>query len=268
MTEQTSKPYSLDGKVVLVTGASKPDGLGAAFVRAAVKKGAAKVYATGRKVEAVDFLVKECGDKVVGKELEVTNSASVHALAESCKDLQVLINSAGYMGHGGDTLLGGPMDEAERRKVFDVNIWGALSVSLAFAPILSANTDSSLIVVSSVGAFTNFGGSMAIYNATNAAKDVLTAGLSAELAGKVRVGSIYPGPVKTDMLKKGVVDDPKQAGYLDTAAEPQEFADAAMAYLEAHGPEGGIFGDELGKMCKVIRDATHAKASELEMMAY
>lgn len=77
------------GAVVLVTGANR--GLGAAFCRALLQRGAAKVYAGARDVSRVDT------PGVIPVHLDITSQSDVEAAAEACTDVTLLVNNAGTL---------------------------------------------------------------------------------------------------------------------------------------------------------------------------
>ena len=127
------------GKVVLVTGANR--GLGKAFVNALLEGGAAKVYAGARDPNSVDIP----GSTPIA--LDITDPASVQRAAEHCTDVDVVINNAGFLKYG--SLLA--EDSVENlQQHFDVNTFGTLRVSRAFAPILAKQGGGALINVLSV----------------------------------------------------------------------------------------------------------------------
>ena len=78
---------SLNGAVVLVTGAN--GGIGTQFVREALARGAAKVYATARAPRTWN------DDRIIPLALDVTDPASIRAAVDAAQDVTVLINNAG-----------------------------------------------------------------------------------------------------------------------------------------------------------------------------
>ena len=117
----------IEGSVALVTGANR--GIGLAFVRALLSRGAAKVYAAVRQPE--DF--NEPG--VEPLLLDVTNHQHIAAAAAKASDTSILINNAGIQA--GPPLLQGPLDGA--RLEMEVNDLAPWALSRAFAPVLAAN---------------------------------------------------------------------------------------------------------------------------------
>src|SRR5947199_4401085 len=83
------------GTTALVTGANR--GIGRALVEALLERGAAKVYATARRPEALDDIVARFGDRVVPLRLDITRPDEVRAVAARAGDVRLLINNAGIM---------------------------------------------------------------------------------------------------------------------------------------------------------------------------
>ncbi|GAA2248945.1 SDR family oxidoreductase [Herbiconiux moechotypicola] len=160
-------PTDLSGAVVLVTGAN--GGLGTEFVLQALARGAAKVYATARTPRVWN------DDRIVPLALDVTDDASVDAAAARASDVTVLVNNAGVGGTG--SLLDSTVDDVER--VFATNVFGALRVAKAFAPVLAANGGGVLVDVHSVLSWLALAGG---YSASKAALWSITNSLRVELA--------------------------------------------------------------------------------------
>src|SRR6185437_1823016 len=92
---------------VVVTGGQR--GLGKAIVDELLARGAARVYATARAPKP------SADPRVVGVALDVTDSASVAALAHTAADAQIVINNAGTLG--ASSLLDSEVEEV--REVFE-----------------------------------------------------------------------------------------------------------------------------------------------------
>jgi NAD(P)-dependent dehydrogenase (short-subunit alcohol dehydrogenase family) len=125
-------------KDAVVTGAST--GIGRGAVRVLTGHGW-RVFAGVRKPADADSLRQEFGDKVAPVLFDVTDAAAVRAAADEVRarlggrTLQGLVNNAG-MSHGGP-FAHEPVDEI--RRVFEVNVFGAVTVSQAFIPLLGAD---------------------------------------------------------------------------------------------------------------------------------
>jgi len=120
---------------------------------------------------------------------------------------------------------------AGARKEMEVNVFGTLAVSQAFAPVLAHNGGGAIANLASIAAFVNFPMLMA-YSASKAAVHSLTQGTRIMLAAQgTRVYGVYPGPIDTRMADG--IDMPK--------ASPAECARAILQGIEAGTEE--IFPD-------------------------
>jgi NAD(P)-dependent dehydrogenase (short-subunit alcohol dehydrogenase family) len=193
----------INGSVALVTGASR--GIGLAFARALLSRGAARVYAGVRRPE--DF--NEPGLEPLL--LDVTNGQHVEAAAATASDASIVINNAGIIA--GPGLLAGSLDGA--RQELEVNYLGTWAVSRAFAPVLAANGGGVLVNMLSAASW-RANGRFPGYAASKAAEWSLTNALRLGLReqGTAVVG-VYVGYVDTDATKS--LDVPKV-----TAAEVAE----------------------------------------------
>src|SRR4051812_45585609 len=118
----------IDGSVALVTGANR--GLGRAFARELLARGAAKVYGAARDPVSITDL------ELVPVELDITDPAQVIWVAERYPDVDLLVNNAGVARN--TPFLGAP-DLAAARQEMETNYFGTLSMCRAFAPVLAAN---------------------------------------------------------------------------------------------------------------------------------
>ena len=159
---------SLNGAVVLVTGAN--GGIGTQFVHEALARGAAKVYASARTPRTWN------DERIVPLALDVTDSASIQAAVEAAPDVTVLINNAGASVSSAGILT--HTDEEIRRNV-ETNFLGPLFVARAFAPVLSAKDEATIIDIHSALSWYAVAG---IYSATKAALWSATNSLRLELA--------------------------------------------------------------------------------------
>lgn len=126
----------VEGSVVVVTGANRGIGLG--FVREALDRGAAKVYAGVRDLNSVTDELRETGAEIIA--LEVTSAEDIAAAAAHCTDATVLINNAGL--HANDRLIKANDPDAARREM-EVNYFAPLATTRAFAPVIAANAKKS-----------------------------------------------------------------------------------------------------------------------------
>jgi 3-oxoacyl-[acyl-carrier protein] reductase len=198
MTLISDKQRFLEGKVALVTGASR--GIGAAITSAFLQSGAI-VYANVRKEDAlVDFRARY-GEQLKPICFDITNyesaKSAVMQIHKEQKKLDVLVNNAGIMI---DTLIGMITHEL-MQKIFETNVFAPINLSQLAARMMTKNGSGSIINIASiVGTKGNAGQS--VYSASKGALISFTLSASKELASKgVRVNAIAPGVIDTDLLK-------------------------------------------------------------------
>ncbi|MEU6657573.1 SDR family oxidoreductase [Streptomyces sp. NPDC046821] len=178
----------IKGSVALVTGANR--GIGRAFARALLDRGAAKVYAAVRDPESV------LDPDLVPLRLDVTDHEQVTAAAAAAGDVSIVINNAGT-GGAGSGLLGGTFDGA--RQAMEVNYFGTWAVSQAFAPVLARNGGGALVNMLSLASWVgrpDFPGYAASKAAQWSLTDALRQGLHEQ--GTLVVG-VHAGFVDTDL---------------------------------------------------------------------
>lgn len=228
----------IENAVVLVTGANR--GIGLAFSRELLARGASKVYAGARDPATVT----QSG--VHALRLDVNRPEDVAAAAALASDVTLIINNAGIAQSGG--FLAADSEEVARR-IFETNFFAMLRVSKAFAPILKANGGGALLNVLSIAAWVN-GGQLAAYSASKSAAWSLTNALRSELAAqKTQVLALHMGYVDTDLTRG--FDVPK--------SNPEEIVKRALDGVEAGADE--VLADEL--TLQVKRGMTAARPSYL-----
>jgi len=203
----------IQGSIALVTGANR--GLGAAFARALLAAGVAKVYAAARDPSTVT----EPG--VVPVRLDVTRPDQIEALARELGDVNLLVNNAG-IGGAGPVLAPGSIDVLHR--LFETNAVGPLRMTQAFAPILAARSCSAVINVISVLSWATLPGITGNYSASKASAWALSNAMRQELKAQgTEVLSLHVGPIDTDMAR----------GMPGSKISPDEVARLTIAALEA-----------------------------------
>jgi NAD(P)-dependent dehydrogenase (short-subunit alcohol dehydrogenase family) len=218
----------IHGTTALITGANR--GIGRSLVGALLERGAAKVYATGRRPSTLDGVVALDSARVVPLALDVTDVKQLGRAAEVAPDVDLLFNNAGVLDFGG--VLDASADAFSRN--FDVNCFGLLHTTRAFAPALEERHGAVVNMLTLVALASMPG--LGVYNASKAAAWSLTQSLRADFAKRgVKVFGVFPGAVDTDMIK--AVAMPK--------ASPAAIADEILAGIEA-GTED-IFPDPMSK---------------------
>ena len=198
------RPSKAAGSVALVTGANR--GLGLAFVRELTARGAKKVYAGVRDPGGLTDEFAGLPAEVVP--LDVTDPAAVGAAADARPDVSLLVNNAGLFTNTRLVLTSDP--DAARREM-EVNYFGVLNMTRAFAPVLGASGGGHIVNVLSVaGAFPApfMGG----YSPAKAAALFLSSITRSELADQgTEVIALIVGSVDTRMAAhvRGRKEDPR-----------------------------------------------------------
>jgi 3-oxoacyl-[acyl-carrier protein] reductase len=229
----------LQGKVAIVTGASK--GIGASIAKHLAAEGAAVVvnYATSK--EGADRVVAEIlsgGGKAIAVQGDVSKAADVKRLFEETKkafgSLDVLVNNAGVFQF--EPLKSVTEDEFHRE--FNTNVLGPI-LTIQEALKHFGPEGGSVINISSIASLNSTPMSV-VYSATKSAVDSITRVLARELGPrKIRVNSINPGGVETegihrigiigsDLEKQMVAQTP-----LGRFGQPEDIAPAAVFLASA-----------------------------------
>ncbi|MBS7781162.1 SDR family oxidoreductase [Acidovorax sp. CCYZU-2555] len=218
---------NIQNAVVLITGANR--GIGLAFARELLARGARKVYAGARDPATVTLA------GVQALQLDVTQPAQIAAAARQASDVTLVINNAGIAQPGGFLQEG---SDAVARRIFETNFFGMLNVSQAFAPVLKSNGGGALLNVLSVASWVN-DGQLAAYSASKSAAWSLTNALRHELAGQsTQVVGLHMAYVDTDLTR----------GFEVPKSSAEEIVQQALDGLEAGADE--VLADALTRQIR------------------
>jgi NAD(P)-dependent dehydrogenase (short-subunit alcohol dehydrogenase family) len=190
---------SLEGKVALVTGASK--GIGQAIAATLAASGA-DVMLVSRKIDQLEAASAQINESGAAGRTAVfaanvgdvaSATAAVAATVEQFGGLDILVNNAATNPYYGPTL---GVDEPRFDKTFQVNLRGPLFWCQAAWNATMKDTPGVMVNIASVGGLRAEGG-LGVYNLTKAALIHLTRQLASEL-GPTRVVGVAPGLVQTD----------------------------------------------------------------------
>ncbi|MEV0529573.1 SDR family oxidoreductase [Streptomyces sp. NPDC050439] len=236
-TQQPENTAPTDRKVILVTGASS--GIGAAIAARLVTEGHL-VVAGARRTDRLRELAKSTaeaaarsGGALEPERLDVTDRADVAAFVQGARDrhgrVDVLINNAGVMPLSRlDSLL---VDEWDR--MIDVNVRGLLHGIAAALPVFTAQGSGHFVTVASIGAH-EVVPTAAVYCGTKYAAWAITEGLRQEADPSIRVTTISPGVVDSELAH--TITEPGAAeamrSYRAHAMGPDAIA-AAVSYALA-----------------------------------
>jgi len=225
--------FRMDGKVVVITGASS--GLGRGFAHAFAEAGA-HVVLGARREEQLAALADElgtAGHRVVTRATDVADPEACTALVAAGMDefgrIDSLINNAG-VGTAVPALRETP---EQFRSVIDVNLMGAYWMAQACGGVMKPG--SSIVNISSVLGLVKSNLPQAAYSSSKAAVVGLTRDLSQQWAGRrgIRVNAIAPGyfaSEMTDTLPPGELDSVQLITDLQRIGEQHEL-DAAVLFL-------------------------------------
>jgi len=188
-------------KVILVTGSTR--GIGKETIRQLARLGHHTIL-TGRNEKHVTDVQDDLGGEGVitdACQLDVRDDKSIAAAVKFVADrhgkLDVLVNNAGiFLDESG-----APGDIQVIRDTFETNVLGPYRVIQAFLPLLKKSGDGRIINLSSgMGGLTEMNGGYPGYRISKTALNAVTRIFANDLAGdKIRVNSVCPGWVKTDM---------------------------------------------------------------------
>lgn len=237
---------SLQGKVALVTGASR--GIGQAIALELAAQGAIVIgtATSDAGAEAITAYLKEAGNAGCGMRLQVTEEGATEAIVEAVSkefgDIAVLVNNAGITR---DNLLMRMKDE-EWDDIFATNLRPVYKLSKAvMRGMMKARWGRIINIASVVGATGNAG--QTNYSAAKAAMFGFTKSLAKEIGSRgVTVNAVAPGFIDTDMTK-GLPEEQKaklvENIALGRLGSPQDIADA-VGFL-ASDKAGYVTGNTL-----------------------
>jgi NAD(P)-dependent dehydrogenase (short-subunit alcohol dehydrogenase family) len=196
--------YGLAGKVVLITGAAR--GIGEHTAHAVAERGAT-VALVGLEPERLEALASELGPAHVWFEADVTDQAAVdRAVAgtvEALGGIDVVLANAGVANNG--TVAASPVEAVVR--TIDVNLVGVVRTVAAALPHVIARRGY-VQIVASTASFTVLPG-MAAYSASKAGAEAFGNALRLEVAHKgVRVGTVHPSWIDTDLVRDQKAESP------------------------------------------------------------
>ena len=215
----------LDGKVAIVTGASR--GIGAAIVRKLADEGA-QVVACARSIES-------CAGAALCLKVDVSNSAEVDACVKASVEkfgkVDILVNNAGITRDG----LLMRMGDEDWDQVLDINLKGAFLFTRAVTRPMMKNREAggTIVNISSVVGITGNAG-QANYAASKGGLIALTKTVAKELGSRnIRCNAVAPGFIESKMTE-GLSDEVKRSCMDSTSlkrfGKPEDVANA-VAWL-------------------------------------
>ncbi|OBK19891.1 oxidoreductase [Mycobacterium asiaticum] len=184
-------------KVWFLTGASR--GFGLEIARKILSQGD-RVVATARRADQIPAQFPDAGDALLAVDLDVTDgdqaAAAVSAAVERFGRIDALVNNAGR------GLLGAVEEasDASARAVYEVNVFGTLTMQRAVLPVMRRQRSGHIINMSSVGGLMGSPG-WGVYCSTKFAVEGFSEALAKEVEPLgIRVTIVEPGYFRTDFL--------------------------------------------------------------------
>ena len=224
-------PFSLEGKRVLITGASS--GIGADTAIECSRMGAS-VIITGRNEERLgqtfSLLDNSFGTQHQMIAADLTNEFNLSSLVEQIDCIDGLVNNAGVNRVKPVTFI--KQDDVDY--VFQSNTWAAVNLTRMLCKKKKLNKNGSIVFTSSVSAFFNAPG-RALYAGSKAALTAFMRSFAVELADKgIRANAIHPGMVETKLIAENLTEEELQNKIkeypLNRFGKPQDVA-WAIIYL-------------------------------------
>jgi 3-oxoacyl-[acyl-carrier protein] reductase len=230
------KNGKLNGKIAVITGASK--GIGAGIAKEFASEGAAVVVNYASSKTDADKVVDEItkgGGKAVAVQGSVAKKAEVERLFAAAEKafgkIDILVNNAGVY----EFLPLEEISEQHFHRHFDTNVLGMLLVTQE--ALKHFNSDGGSIINISSLASTLTPPTAVVYNATKGAVDAITRTLAKELGPrKIRVNSVNPGMVITDGVISGGFHESEFRKMLESqtplgrVGQPDDIAPAAVFF--------------------------------------
>ena len=234
--------YSVNGKVVLITGGAR--GIGKAIAMQLRARGA-NVVVVDLRPDEIDRTVEELGgDEVaLGLQADVTDRGAMQrAVAQTVErfgGLDVVVANAGIVSRAA-TMRSMATETFDR--ILDVNVNGVVNTVQAALPQVIERRGQ-VIAISSVMAFANSAGSIP-YGMSKAAVEAMARGLRVELLPLgASATSVHFGFIDTDMVQRALDTDPVVKGVLDALPgslkrrlRPEQAAAAVVAGIERRAP--------------------------------
>ena len=194
----------IDGKKVLVTGASS--GIGLALSAALARKGAALALAS-RRLDRLREVAENIAAALphipapLALSCDISDRENVHQLVKSCVshlgNIDILINNAGICVYGDTERT--PLEDV--RSLMEVNFFGPLYAMLEVLPAMKQRGNGFFVNIASVAALHGVP-YMGAYGASKAALAALSQSIRAELSKSgVSILMVYPGYTQTDIFK-------------------------------------------------------------------
>lgn len=224
-------PFSLEGKTILVTGASS--GIGRATAIECAKMGAQVIIVARNEVRIAETLSQMPGDNHRSYSVELTDDEQIKTFV---KELPVIDGVVLCAGIGNTT----PVEFASRKKfdkVANINFFSTVELVRLLLKNKKISKNGSVVAIASVGGLTGYSPGNSIYGSMKAAlSSWMKFVAKEEFAKGIRVNCICPGMIETPLISGGAISDEQLAEdakkYIHKRyGRPEEVAYAAVYFL-------------------------------------
>lgn len=224
-------PFSLEGKTILITGASS--GIGKAVAQECAAAGATCII-TARNEERLSVTLNSLdGEGHQYMLADLSNSECIETIVEQLPKLDGVVSCAGIV----ETKILKFTEEDDLLRLFNTNAFSSIRLIRTLVQQKKLKKEASIVIISSISGVKcgYLGGS--IYGATKGALEGFTKAIALELAPqKIRVNTITPGMVETSLLKDSEIDSElleadKQKYPLKRYGNPEEVGYSAVYLL-------------------------------------
>lgn len=242
----------LKDKIALVTGAASVAGLGFATARLLARRGATvwltDIDAAGAQARADELTAEGLAARGMGHDVtsaEAWQSVLAAITAQDGRGVDILVNNAGIA-----VLRWTPdLEPAEWQRQIDVNLTSVYLGCRAALPAMRERGEGAIVNISSVAGLVGIPGASA-YAASKGGVRLYTKAVAMECAREgIRVNSVHPGVIWTDMQQVAIKDNPEQFDVINASipagrmGEPEDIAEA-VAFLASSAAKY-ITGTEL-----------------------
>jgi NAD(P)-dependent dehydrogenase (short-subunit alcohol dehydrogenase family) len=230
----TGSRFDLDGRVALVTGASR--GIGSAIAEALAEQGATVVLSSRKQADLDDAAARintRFPERAVGIAAHAGRPDDLQHLVDEAMNrfarIDILVNNAATNPYYGP-MLGAELPAWD--KTFEVNLRGIFILTkLVYAASMEQH-GGAIVNVASVGGLRP-GLGLGVYNITKAGVIMFTRQLARELGGKVRVNAVAPGLIKTRFAEglwsnEAILDRVVTSNPMGRIGVPDEIAGAVV----------------------------------------
>jgi NAD(P)-dependent dehydrogenase (short-subunit alcohol dehydrogenase family) len=224
-------PFSLEGKTILITGASS--GIGRFSAIECSKMGATVIITARNEERLIETLSQMQGSNHSVITADLTQQNDLLSLIDKIPTLDGLVNCAGMI----KTLPVQFIDAGSLEEIMSINFSAPVLLSVQIVKNKKIKKNSSIVFISSISGVVCAGGGNSMYSASKGAINGFMKNMALDLAPKgIRVNSVNPGMVETNIYNAGTItseqlEDDRKRYPLKRYGKPEEIAYAVIYLL-------------------------------------